>query len=201
MRWAITSIAVAVIAPGFSRPAENSSGPARSSPGRRRRAPPSAPPRRRSQRIPPRHRLPTGRRQEPTRGIIRGCRGDRGDRSHCPPDPHRTRPTGIGRRIDDPERGFEHTITLLGDADLRIDSSTSACACPGHRSGNRGAASSPSPAGSYRSRSDLDRRQTPTLRHGEVLVADSERIDGWRNLGQAETVLLWIVTAPLRRSG
>ena len=30
-------------------------------------------------------------------------------------------------------------------------------------------------------------------RRGEVLVADSERIEGWRNLGQAEAVLFWIV--------
>ena len=37
--------------------------------------------------------------------------------------------------------------------------------------------------------------QTPAIRHGEVLVADSERIEGWRNLGQAEAVLFWIVLA------
>ena len=37
--------------------------------------------------------------------------------------------------------------------------------------------------------------QTPALRHGEVLVADSEQIEGWRNLGQAEAVLFWIVVA------
>ena len=35
--------------------------------------------------------------------------------------------------------------------------------------------------------------QTPAIRHGEVLVADSEQIEGWRNLGQAEAVLFWIV--------
>ena len=35
---------------------------------------------------------------------------------------------------------------------------------------------------------------TPAVRHGEVLVADSERITGWRNLGQAEAELFWIVT-------
>jgi hypothetical protein len=26
-----------------------------------------------------------------------------------------------------------------------------------------------------------------------VLVADSERVEGWRNLGQTEAVLFWIV--------
>ncbi len=35
--------------------------------------------------------------------------------------------------------------------------------------------------------------QTPAVRYGEVLVADSERVEGWRNLGQAEAVLFWIV--------
>ena len=38
--------------------------------------------------------------------------------------------------------------------------------------------------------------QTPAIRHGEVLVADSEQIEGWRNLGQSEAVLFWIVVAP-----
>jgi transcriptional regulator with XRE-family HTH domain len=37
--------------------------------------------------------------------------------------------------------------------------------------------------------------QTPTLRPGEVLVAASERIDGWRNLGQADALAFWIVLA------
>jgi hypothetical protein len=37
--------------------------------------------------------------------------------------------------------------------------------------------------------------QTPALRHGEVLVAASERIEGWRNLGQGEAVLFWVVFA------
>ena len=37
--------------------------------------------------------------------------------------------------------------------------------------------------------------QTPAVRHGEVLVADSERIEGVRNLGQAEAVLFWIALA------
>jgi hypothetical protein len=35
--------------------------------------------------------------------------------------------------------------------------------------------------------------QTPALRHGEVLVADCRQVKGWRNLGQAEAVLFWIV--------
>jgi hypothetical protein len=39
---------------------------------------------------------------------------------------------------------------------------------------------------------------TPALRHGEVLVADSGQIAGWRNLGQSEAVLFWIVIGPSR---
>ena len=35
--------------------------------------------------------------------------------------------------------------------------------------------------------------QTPALRHGEVLVADSGQIKGWRNLGPSEAVVFWIV--------
>ena len=35
--------------------------------------------------------------------------------------------------------------------------------------------------------------QTPAIRHGEVLVAAAERIEGWRNLGQGEATAFWIV--------
>ena len=38
--------------------------------------------------------------------------------------------------------------------------------------------------------------RTPAVRSGEVLVADFERVEGWRNIGEAEAVLFWIVVAP-----
>ena len=41
---------------------------------------------------------------------------------------------------------------------------------------------------------DVDDR-TPAIRDGEVLVADASRIQGWRNLGDREAVLFWIVVA------
>jgi quercetin dioxygenase-like cupin family protein len=41
--------------------------------------------------------------------------------------------------------------------------------------------------------------QTPTVRAGEVLVAAGDRIEGWRNIGQSEATLFWIVQA--RTSG
>ena len=35
--------------------------------------------------------------------------------------------------------------------------------------------------------------QAPAVRHGEVLVADSERVEQWRNVGHGEARLFWIV--------
>ena len=40
----------------------------------------------------------------------------------------------------------------------------------------------------------------PTVRSGEVLVAAGERIDAWRNLGQAAAVAFCIATTEARRS-
>jgi hypothetical protein len=37
--------------------------------------------------------------------------------------------------------------------------------------------------------------QAPAVRHGEVLVADSAQIESWRNIGQGDAVLFWIVAA------
>jgi transcriptional regulator with XRE-family HTH domain len=101
----------------------------------------------------------------------------------------------IGRRPEDPRRGIERTITLLGktDANLRIDlvhlaprqSGEPAAARPG--TGILAVA-----AGLMQVKVA---GQKPALRHGEVLVADSERIEGWRNLGQTEATAFWIVLA------
>ena len=100
----------------------------------------------------------------------------------------------IGRRTDDPQPAFEHTVALLGgDPTSGSTSSISARASPAARWRRRPApASSPWRAGSCRSRS---RARRPAVRHGEVLVADSETIAGWRNLGAAEAELFWIVSA------
>lgn len=45
--------------------------------------------------------------------------------------------------------------------------------------------------------------QTPAVRSGEVLVADAERIAGWRNIGETEATLFWIVIGdtPTRSRG
>jgi transcriptional regulator with XRE-family HTH domain len=99
----------------------------------------------------------------------------------------------IGRRTDDPEHGLESTMTLLAgaDSDLRIDLV------------RLGARESGSPTGEQRGTAIVAvgsglvqvrvAGQTPALRHGEVLVGDSARIEGWHNLGQTEAMLFWIV--------
>ena len=101
----------------------------------------------------------------------------------------------IGRRVGDPRRGPERAITLLG----------------GHASGVHVdlVHLNPREAGGPIERQDGEGivavsqglvqvnvgDQTPAIRDGEVLLADCSRIDGWRNLGEREAVLFWIVTA------
>jgi transcriptional regulator with XRE-family HTH domain len=107
----------------------------------------------------------------------------------------------IGRRTDDPHDGLEHTVALLGgaDSDLSIDlvhlgpreAGTPATARAG--------------TGIVAVASGLVQvqiaGQTPAVRHGEVLVADSEFIAGWRNLGQSEAELFWIVSSGRQSAG
>ena len=99
----------------------------------------------------------------------------------------------IGRRTDDPQRGLDHTLTLLDDAaDLHID----LVHLDAREAGEPDARARAAPAIVAVASGLVQVQiagQTPALRHGEVLVADSEQIDGWRNLGQAEAVLFWIV--------
>jgi transcriptional regulator with XRE-family HTH domain len=100
----------------------------------------------------------------------------------------------IGRRTDDPRDGLEHTVALLGgaDTDLWIDlvhlGPREAGAPTMARKGT----------GIVAVASGLVQvqvaGQTPAVRHGEVLVADCEFIAGWRNLGQSEAELFWIVS-------
>jgi transcriptional regulator with XRE-family HTH domain len=101
----------------------------------------------------------------------------------------------IGRRADDPRHGIDHTQTLLREADssLRIDLVHLE---PRHGGG---------PAAGHAGTGILAvvaglvqvevAGQTPALRRGEVLVAESARIERWRNLGQVDAVAFWIVLA------
>jgi transcriptional regulator with XRE-family HTH domain len=101
----------------------------------------------------------------------------------------------IGRRADDPRRGIDHSQTLLGEADpsLRID----LVHLEPRQSG--GPAAERAGTGILAVVAGLVQvevaGQTPALRRGEVLVADSARIERWRNLGQADAVAFWIVLA------
>jgi transcriptional regulator with XRE-family HTH domain len=100
----------------------------------------------------------------------------------------------IGRRTDDPERGLVQTLTLLGgpDSDLRIDLVHLDARETRSLDGGVGTGIVAVASGLVQVRVGS---QTPAVRHGEVLVAGSDRIDGVRNLGQAEAVLFWIVVA------
>ena len=100
----------------------------------------------------------------------------------------------IGRRTDDPERGLDHTLTLLGgaDSDLRIDLVHLDARESRPLEGRAGTGIVAVASGLVQVKVA---GQTPAIRHGEVLVADSERIEGVRNLGQAEAVLFWLVVA------
>jgi transcriptional regulator with XRE-family HTH domain len=104
----------------------------------------------------------------------------------------------IGRRTDDPLHGVEHAITLLGDAtsDLRVD----LVHLDAREAGRPG--SQPPGTAIITLASGLVQVQiagrTPALRSGEVLVADSDRVEGWRNIGQSEATLFWIVVASPR---
>jgi transcriptional regulator with XRE-family HTH domain len=99
----------------------------------------------------------------------------------------------IGRRLEDPQHGRERAITILGspDSELRVDFIQLApreSASP--MSAQKG-------SGIVAVASGLVQVQveglTPAVRHGEVLVADSERVEQWRNIGHGEASLFWII--------
>jgi transcriptional regulator with XRE-family HTH domain len=99
----------------------------------------------------------------------------------------------IGRRTDDPQHGLERAIKLLGgdDSDVHVD-----LVYLGPREAGK-------PTSTHRGTAIVAvasglvhvqvAGQTPAVRHGEVLLAESTRIEGWRNLGQTDAVLFWIV--------
>jgi transcriptional regulator with XRE-family HTH domain len=99
----------------------------------------------------------------------------------------------IGRRTDDPQHGLERTITLLdgNDSDPHVDLvylGPRQAGAPTTQ--HRGTAVVAVASGLVHVQVA---GQAPAVRHGEVLVADSTRIEGWRNLGQTDAMLFWIV--------
>jgi transcriptional regulator with XRE-family HTH domain len=99
----------------------------------------------------------------------------------------------IGRRVENPEHGPERAVTILGTetSDLRIDLVQLAAREEGKPMfSQKGSGIIAVAKGLVQVRvAGL----TPAVRHGEVLVADTERVESWRNLGQAEAELFWIV--------
>ncbi len=103
----------------------------------------------------------------------------------------------VGRWPDDPQhRKAEHTMTLIGsvDSEVQIDLVQLAPREGGAPTHTRDG------SGIVAVASGLVQitvgGQTPAVRRGEVLVADSGRVDGWRNVGNGEALLFWIVLAP-----
>jgi transcriptional regulator with XRE-family HTH domain len=99
----------------------------------------------------------------------------------------------IGRRTDDPQRGIDHTLTLLDgtEGDLRIDLVHLAPRETARLPTSRGGTGIVAVAGGLVQVKVGG--QTPVIRQGEVLVAASERIGTLRNLGQTEATAFWIV--------
>jgi transcriptional regulator with XRE-family HTH domain len=101
----------------------------------------------------------------------------------------------IGRRIEDPQHASERTMTLLGgdESELRVDLVQLApreAGAPAERLKGSGVIAVAAGLVSV-----AIAGQTPAVRHGEVLVADSERVEGWRNIGHSEAMLFWIVVS------
>jgi transcriptional regulator with XRE-family HTH domain len=102
----------------------------------------------------------------------------------------------IGRRPEDPQHRAEPAITLLGspDSELQIDLVQLApreAGAPMHR---RPGTAIVAVAGGMVQVQVAG--QTPAVRRGEVLVADGERVEQWRNVGHGDALLFWIAVAP-----
>src|SRR5262249_44787355 len=103
----------------------------------------------------------------------------------------------IGRRPDDPHRHSEQIMTLLANAGsgLKID-----LVHIGPREAARPLAQTDG-TGIVAVGAGLVAVEvgglTPALRVGEVLVAPAGRIEAWRNIGQTEAMLFWMVQPPI----
>jgi transcriptional regulator with XRE-family HTH domain len=107
----------------------------------------------------------------------------------------------IGRRTDHPGHALQHTQNLLdgSDSEVRIDLVHVEPQGTGAPAVTRPGTGILAVAGGLLQVSVGG--ETPTLRHGETLVADSDRVEGWRNLGHGAAVAFWIVVSPARGRG
>lgn len=99
----------------------------------------------------------------------------------------------IGRRPEEPSAVPKHATPLLGtpDSELQVDLvqlGPRESGAPVHP--RRGTAVIAVAAGLVQIEIG---GQTPALRRGEVLVAEGDRVERWRNVGQGEALLFWIV--------
>jgi transcriptional regulator with XRE-family HTH domain len=99
----------------------------------------------------------------------------------------------VGRRPDEPQRYREHVMALLGDEGLglKIDLvhlGPREVAHPPAQPDGTGIVA----VGAGLVQVEVA-GQTPAVRAGEVLVAPTIRIDAWRNIGQTEAMLFWMV--------
>jgi transcriptional regulator with XRE-family HTH domain len=103
----------------------------------------------------------------------------------------------IGRRPDDPQHHSEHIMALLVDAGsgLKIDLvhlGPREVAHPPAQPDGTGIVA----VGAGLVHVEVG-GQTPAVRAGEVLVAPASRIEAWRNIGQTEAMLFWMVQPPI----
>ncbi len=103
----------------------------------------------------------------------------------------------IGRRPDDPQHHSEHIMALLVDAGsgLKIDLvhlGPREVAHPQAQPDGTGIVA----VGAGLVSVEIG-GQTPAVRAGEVLVAPASRIEAWRNIGQTEAMLFWMVQPPI----
>jgi transcriptional regulator with XRE-family HTH domain len=105
----------------------------------------------------------------------------------------------LGRRTDHPQHSHEPSLRLLGGAgsEIRVNL-VQLGARESHREVPQGEGEG-IVAVSSGFVQVLIGGLTPALRAGEVLVAAAERVDGWRNMGQTEAVLFWIVVPAVGR--
>lgn len=101
----------------------------------------------------------------------------------------------IGRRPDGPGQGLDHTLNLLEGAGtvLRADLVHLQPHQAGSPHATRNGTGILAVAGGLL-QVDVG-HETPAIRHGEILVADSVRVQRWRNLGPGAATAFWIVLA------
>ena len=99
----------------------------------------------------------------------------------------------IGRRVGDPRRAPDQSMTLVDGSDVVVEVvhlAAREAAAPRERLDGQAIVAVSQGLVQVRVGD-----QTPAIRDGEVLLADCAVVRDWRNLGDREAVLFWIVVA------